>query len=79
MGRPSILPSSHEVAAIADWSQLDALTSDHIATVIILSDAFTNVQKAWDNPNGTPTKQTGNNLQTDYTNYLPKIPTIIYL
>ena len=28
---------SPEVAAIADFSQLEALTSDHIATVIILS------------------------------------------
>ena len=39
--------ASPEVAAIADWSQLEALTSDHIATVIKLSDAFTNVP---DNP-----------------------------
>jgi len=50
MGRPLILPSSPEVAAIADWSQLEALTSDHIAIVIILSDTFTNVPESLGQP-----------------------------
>jgi hypothetical protein len=42
--------ASPEVAAIADWSQLEALTSDHIATVIVLSDAFTNVPESLGQP-----------------------------
>ena len=46
--------ASPEVAFIADWSQLEALISEHIATVIILSDAFMTVpeclgQPKWDN------------------------------
>jgi len=42
--------ASPEVAAIADWSQLEALTSEHIPTVIILSDAFTNVPESPGHP-----------------------------
>jgi len=66
MGRPSIMPYSPEVAAIADWSQLEVLTSDHIAIVIILYDAFMNVpeslgQPKWDT-NKTNWKQFADTL-----------------